>query len=40
MVDVSRRGSFERCSAWEGANNLPWGRKGLRAGTGEGHYTV
>ena len=29
IVDVSTGGSFESCSAWEGANELPWGRKSL-----------
>ena len=28
IVNVSRgRESFGSCSAWEGANDLPWGRK-------------
>ena len=33
-------GSFGSCSAWEGANNLPWGWKGLPGGPGVGeNYT-
>ena len=31
--------SFGSCSAWEGANDLPWGRKDLPGGLGvEGNY--
>ena len=31
IFNVSREGSssFESCSTWEGANDLPWERKGL-----------
>ena len=34
IVNVSREGSssFESCSTWEGANDLPWERKGLPGG--------
>ena len=28
--------SFGSCSAWEGANDLPWGRNGLPGGPGVG----
>ena len=36
-----RRGeSFGSCFAWEGANDLPWGSKGLPGGPGvRGSYT-
>ena len=34
------RESFGSCSAWEGANVLPWGRKDLPGGPGVGeNYT-
>ena len=33
LVNVSIGGeNFESCSAWEGANGLPWGRKDCRSG--------
>ena len=35
-VNRKRGGSFWSCSAWEGANNLPWGKKSLPGGPGVG----
>ena len=33
-------GSFGSCSPWEGANDIPWGRKYLSGGPGVGgNYT-
>ena len=29
-------GSFRSCSAWEGTNDLPWGRNRLPGGLGAG----
>ena len=40
IVDATRGDSFGNCSPWKGANNLPWGRKGLLVGPGVGgNYT-
>ena len=41
IANVSREGgSFGSCSTWEGANNLPWGRKDLPGEPGvEANYT-
>ena len=39
-VNRKREGSFGSCSAWEGANDLPWGGKSLPGGPRvEGNYT-
>ena len=35
-VNRKEEGSFGSCSAWEGANDLPWGRKDLPFGLGVG----
>ena len=35
-INRKRGGSFESYSVWEGANDLPWGRKGLSGGPGVG----
>ena len=35
-VNRKRGGSFENCSAWDGANYLLWGRKDLPMGPGVG----
>ena len=33
-------GGIRSFSAWEGANDIPWGRKGVPGGSGEGgNYT-
>ena len=39
-VNRKRGGSFGNCSAREGKNGLPWGKKGLPGGPGVGgNYT-